>query len=133
MTFGQHLDTREASYYSNLTGFWHGELHSHNLTTAYAAEHPDGEDDLTKPYTIPANMSELAQELGEWNWMRSNKISLSLGDKSVPLPHQTSDGSAENVAMIQVGLLQRCAMFCSQTPGSHRANWSSRTLRAQTT
>ena len=38
LPFGRELDFIRGPYYSNMTGFWHGNLQLHNLTALSATE-----------------------------------------------------------------------------------------------
>ena len=93
MTFGPRLHPQLGSYYTNLTGYWKGDVRFHNLTQeshTYIA--PNGSTfnfpwaNLASNYLAGANLTnatELAERLGEWNWTRSEKVDISFGDKIV--------------------------------------------------
>ncbi|KAH9928798.1 hypothetical protein B0H21DRAFT_814236 [Amylocystis lapponica] len=82
MNFGTQLAPEEASYYSNLTGFWHGHLGFHNLTD-YSASELSSEPwrHQADAFLAETNMSAVPELLGSWNWTASEKLSLSIGDK----------------------------------------------------
>ena len=109
ITFGPQLDPLEASYYTNLTGFWRGDVQFYNLTA-----HATSETNLTQ--TLPwmplahsllessnftTNATELSERLGSWNWEGSNKAAISVGDKLVwSKPHLTN--VSKDIAIIHV-------------------------------
>ncbi|KAI0763836.1 hypothetical protein BD413DRAFT_483618 [Trametes elegans] len=98
MTFGSELDPKLGSYYSNMTGFWHGGLQPHNLTSLNASEAASSWRHLSEQFMLQTNLTEIFELLGPWNWTRSNKLSLSAGDKLVPFEH---GGTAnKNIAVI---------------------------------
>ncbi|KAI8974598.1 hypothetical protein BD414DRAFT_498160 [Trametes punicea] len=98
LAFGSELDPEHGSYYSNLTGFWHGDLGFHNLTSLNASEAASEWRHLSEQFILPTNLSAIPELLGSWNFTRSNKATLSVGDKLIPLKR---DGSPKkNVAVI---------------------------------
>lgn len=101
MTFGSRLDPRKATYYSNLTGFWHGGLHLLNLTSHDVDDPTPIWRHLADAFINELNMSALPERLGEWNWSRSDKVSLSMGDKLLSST-QDLERLPEDVAMIHV-------------------------------
>lgn len=110
MSFGQRLHPQLGSYYSNLTGYWKGDVRFHNLTQE---SHPLSSPDIisTPPwsrqasdYLIGANLTnatEFAQRLGAWNWTRSEKVDISFGDKLVWSERNGSEVS-KDVAILHV-------------------------------
>ncbi|EMD38757.1 hypothetical protein CERSUDRAFT_92794 [Gelatoporia subvermispora B] len=82
MTFGSTLDPLKASYYTNITGFWHGDVRLHNLTSA--ANTSNGTE-AWRPFAdellTGANETELGERGAEWNWDTTGTISISVGDK----------------------------------------------------
>ena len=100
--FGPELDPNQGSYYSNITGFWHGDLHFHNLTSLNASEAASPWRHLSEQFILPTNLSAVPELLGPWNWTRSNKLAVSVGDKLIPLER---DGAThKNIAIIHVRL-----------------------------
>ncbi|KAK7683355.1 hypothetical protein QCA50_013617 [Cerrena zonata] len=99
LTFGSQLDPSEASYYTNLTGFWRGEVQFYNLTSNSSSEanttdslpwQPIAHSLLTSS-NFTTNVTELEERLGSWNWSASNKAAISVGDKLVwSKPHMTN-------------------------------------------
>lgn len=88
VTFGAQLDPLSASYYTNLTGFWRGDIAVHNLTSleSNATSPPPHWHTLADSLISNANLTnatELTRRLGNWNWSRSDKVAISFGDKLV--------------------------------------------------
>ncbi|CDO68165.1 hypothetical protein BN946_scf184938.g17 [Trametes cinnabarina] len=96
--FGSKLDPQEGSYYSNLTGFWHGDLGFHNLTSLNASEAASSWRHLSEQFILPTNLSSIPDLLGPWNFTRSNKVTLSIGDKLVAFKH--NDTESKDIAII---------------------------------
>lgn len=97
MTFESRLDPERGSYYTNLTGFWHGEVNLHNLTS------PDMDNGtavswipLAESYTNATNMTALPQLLGPWKWAATNKVALSVGDKAL----SAAQNASQDIAII---------------------------------
>ncbi|RPD62600.1 hypothetical protein L226DRAFT_532406 [Lentinus tigrinus ALCF2SS1-7] len=85
LPFGLEVDPAQGSYYSNMTGFWHGDVQSHNLTALNTTEQKSHWRHLSEQFMITTNLSAIPELLGPWNWTRSNKVTLNVGDKLVPL------------------------------------------------
>ena len=111
MTFGSQLDLQFQSYYTNLTGFWRGDVEFHNLT--------DLQSNATAPLPIwhhlaedlvananLTNATEFTNRLGSWNWTRSDKVAISLGYKLMWTEEEHNDLSRD-IAMIHVSLVLR--------------------------
>ncbi|KAI9063826.1 hypothetical protein FKP32DRAFT_1571123 [Trametes sanguinea] len=98
LEFGSELDPKQGSYYSNLTGFWHGDLSFHNLTSLNASEAASSWRHLSEQFLLPTNLSAIPDLLGPWNFTRSNKVTLSVGDKLVTV--EQNDTEYKNVAII---------------------------------
>ncbi|EJF60599.1 hypothetical protein BD309DRAFT_958957 [Dichomitus squalens] len=99
LPFGLELDPKQGSYYSNLTGFWHGDLQLHNLTSLNATEKTSPWRHLAEQWMLTTNLSEIPERLGSWNWTRSNKVTLNVGDKLVPYK-QSEEGETKSIAII---------------------------------
>ncbi|CAL1715555.1 unnamed protein product [Somion occarium] len=90
LTLGSQLDSMEASYYTNLTGFWRGDIEFHNLTSNSTDPWQPLAHDLISSANL-TNATELSDRLGSWNWSASNKVAISVGDKLVwSKPHLTN-------------------------------------------
>ncbi|KAI0069873.1 hypothetical protein K474DRAFT_1746897, partial [Panus rudis PR-1116 ss-1] len=94
MQFGSRLEPTQASYYSNLTGFWRGDLTFHNLTYFPEVENPPEWYRLASDYIAGGNLTnstEVAERLGPWNWTASDKAAMGIGDKLIySEPHLTN-------------------------------------------
>ncbi|KAM5544439.1 hypothetical protein V8D89_002099 [Ganoderma adspersum] len=99
LPFGVELDPRRASYYSNMTGFWHGDLHLHNLTALNATEEVAPWRHLSEQWMLASNLTAIQERLGPWNWTRSDKVTLNVGDKRVPFKGKGGN-ETKNVAII---------------------------------
>ncbi|RDX47178.1 hypothetical protein OH76DRAFT_1558028 [Lentinus brumalis] len=85
LPYGREVDPAKASYYSNMTGFWHGNVQPHNLTSLNVTEQSSPWRHLSEQFMIPTNLSTIPELLGPWNWTRTNKVTLNVADKLVPL------------------------------------------------
>lgn len=110
LAFGSQLDPMEASYYTNLTGFWRGEGQFYNLTSSNSTSESNDTDSLPwRPIAhslltssnFTPNVTELSERLGSWNWSSSNKAAISVGDKLIwSKPHLTN--ISKDIAIIHV-------------------------------
>ncbi|KZT68761.1 hypothetical protein DAEQUDRAFT_765968 [Daedalea quercina L-15889] len=80
---GPVLDPTAGSYYTNLTGFWHGEVDFHNLTSLSANDSASTWSSSASEFVSRTNITQLPDLLGSWNWAATEKLSLSIGDKIV--------------------------------------------------
>ena len=109
MTFGSQADPQSASYYTNLTGFWHGEIDVHNLTSLSTNDSISEWSSAATDFVSHTNMTELPELLGTWKWGATEKLSLSVGDKLVvnqSIPQNVTD----DISIIHVRILRR-ALF----------------------
>jgi hypothetical protein len=99
------LDPTRASYYSNITGFIHGDATYHNISPPSLSR--DSTPPVWKPtaenYMSGTNMSDLTNRASTWNWTASNKVALSVVEKH-PLQTNVNGTAAENIALVHVGL-----------------------------
>jgi len=105
ITFGPQLDPYKESYYSNLTGFWKGDLQFYNLTSlanlSMVTTAPPWRA-LAEQYLAGQNMTnatEVAERMGSWNWTASHKFTMSIRDKTV-LPQGAFTDLPRDVAII---------------------------------
>ncbi|KAI0628206.1 hypothetical protein C8Q77DRAFT_1150309 [Trametes polyzona] len=98
MTFGSEIHPAHGSYYSNLTGFWHGEVQPHNLTSLNASEAASSWRHLAEQFMLPTNLTAIPYLLGSWNWTNTNKLSLSAGDKLIAFENDNVEH--KNVAIV---------------------------------
>ena len=113
LPFGRELDPRRGSYYSNMTGFWHGDAQFHNLTSLNETEQLSSWRHLSEQFMISTNLTAIPELLGPWNWTRSNKITLNVGDKLVSF--KKGDNETKNIAVIHVSMHVVCCRPCCET------------------
>lgn len=96
MSFGSRLNPQWASYFSNVTGFVHGEIDFFNITlpSLGSANYPWRTQAET--FMGDSNMTELVSHFGSWNWTGSDKISWSIMDRA-PI---SVKGVNEKIAMV---------------------------------
>ncbi|OCH91365.1 hypothetical protein OBBRIDRAFT_792297 [Obba rivulosa] len=96
MIFGSTLDPSKAAYYTNITGFWHGDVHLHNLTTS-ATNVSENESwrPLADDLLAGANETELWERGAEWNWGTTDTVSISVGDKMLSFARGTENVTNE--------------------------------------
>jgi len=79
---GEELDPFHQSYYSNITGFIHGTTQYYNISPpALAINDSISWRPLAEKLTQGANMTELNEMLGDWNWTSSSKVAFSVVEK----------------------------------------------------
>ncbi|KAI0683663.1 hypothetical protein BC835DRAFT_1295386 [Cytidiella melzeri] len=105
MSFGQQVDPSAGSYYTNLTGFWKGDIQFHNLTNITR------ESQLSVPFWVHeadafvasanlTNATELSDRLGTWRWGQSTKTSIRIGDKKGVSQDFARKNLPEDIALI---------------------------------
>ena len=114
LPLGVELDSKRGSYYSNMTGFWHGDLQLHNLTDLNATEEVAPWRHLSEQWMLASNLTAIPERLGPWNWTRSDKVTLNVGDKRVPFKQKGGD-EARNVAIIHVSSIYTFVRAALQT------------------
>ncbi|KAJ7155449.1 hypothetical protein C8R43DRAFT_884617 [Mycena crocata] len=92
---GGLLNPLESSYYSNVTGTFHGDAKFCNVTPPFLNDTAHEWSPLAEKYMVDANMSLVLHKSGSWNWSASNKFALSLVEKRPSLTN-----ASENVALI---------------------------------
>jgi hypothetical protein len=101
-TYNLPPDPSEASYYSNITGFIHGDVRFHNITPASisrSASKPPWSD-RTELLMAGVNMTSVVDLIGTWNWSASHKLALSVVEK---LPSQASEKTeSKSIALVHV-------------------------------
>ena len=108
---GPVLDPDMGSYYTNLTGFWHGEIDVHNLTSLSTNDSISEWSSAATDFVSHTNMTELPELLGTWKWGATEKLSLSVGDKIVvnqTLPQNVSG----DISIIHVRIFDRAPFAC---------------------
>lgn len=135
MTFEGQVDPQAASYYTNLTGFWRGDVNFHNLTKleVNATTPPPPWHRLADELVASANLTnatEFASRVGSWNWTRSNKVQISLGDKLM-WDEAGHRNLTKDIAMVHVSYCFWCTTIALIDFGDARARSTSQTQRVQ--
>lgn len=102
LTEGRILNPSKSSYYSNVTGFIHGDSHFFNISPVAL---PTLNSSLQwKPAAVAfmgandTNMTDIIDRIGTWNWTASDKVALSVVEKA-PNP---SVNITDKVALVHV-------------------------------
>ncbi|EIW79060.1 hypothetical protein CONPUDRAFT_107113 [Coniophora puteana RWD-64-598 SS2] len=74
LSFGDTLDPLVASYAPNITGFIRGDVRLLNITPPALNGTAAAWVPLANAYMGSPNMTELARDMGTWNWTTSDKI-----------------------------------------------------------
>ncbi|KDR80565.1 hypothetical protein GALMADRAFT_61277 [Galerina marginata CBS 339.88] len=97
---GSLLDPSRESYYSNITGFIHGDSEFTNITL------PSLELNDTIPWRQEAqnimaglNTTNITEKLGSWNWNTSTKVALSVVEKK-PLGMDQTPMVSSSIALV---------------------------------
>lgn len=98
------------SYYSNITGFIHGDAVFSNITLLSLASNEtlaSGWKQEAESLMSGVNTTNITDKLGSWNWAASTKAALSVLEK---LPPSSNAPSFENgqIALIHVSLPSCC-------------------------
>jgi hypothetical protein len=101
---GSLLDPTLDSYHSNITGFIHGDAAFTNITSTSLAlnETIDWRHEAMN-FMATANMTNMTEKLGSWNWNSSTKVALSVVEKK-PQPSDQFPSSAIPIALVHVRL-----------------------------
>ncbi|KAJ4479660.1 hypothetical protein C8J55DRAFT_74855 [Lentinula edodes] len=98
------MDPTYSSYYQNITGFIHGDLHLYNITSPYLASSTESypSKHIIQDYMKDANenMTETLEKLGVWNWSAPQKVAFSVVEKTPLLSANSSANVTENIALI---------------------------------
>ncbi|KAF8826124.1 hypothetical protein HHX47_DHR6000661 [Lentinula edodes] len=98
------MDPIYSSYYQNITGFIHGDLHLYNITPPYLANSTESypSKHIIQDYMKDANenMTEILEKLGVWNWSAPQKVAFSVVEKIPLLSANSSANVTENIALI---------------------------------
>ena len=101
LSFGRELDPQRGSYYSNMTGFWHGNLQLHNLTAPNATGEVAAWRHLSEQWMSAPNLTAILERLGPWNWTLLDKVTLNVGYKRVPFKRKEGN-EMRNIAVTHV-------------------------------
>ncbi|KAJ3901773.1 hypothetical protein F5879DRAFT_966969 [Lentinula edodes] len=98
------MDPIYSSYYQNITGFIHGDLHLYNITPPYLANSTESypSKHIIQDYMKDGNenMTEILEKLGVWNWSAPQKVAFSVVEKIPLLSANSSANVTENIALI---------------------------------
>lgn len=109
---GSLLDPDRQSYYSNVTGFIHGDVHFYNITPVSLSNNETLEwRPLAQDFMADSNMTDIAERMGVWNWTASNKVALSVVEKR-PLQASGNATISTKIALVHVSL-----GMCLVSPG----------------
>jgi hypothetical protein len=99
---GPQLDPFQSSYYLNVTGFIHGSAQFYNISPpALAANDSLVWKPVAEKYTEGINMTTLVENIGDWNWTSTKKVSLSIVEKK-PLGTDGKVVSSSELALVHV-------------------------------
>jgi hypothetical protein len=92
--------SQDATYYSNITGYIHGQSKFQNITPPCLFTTPSFPwKSSAQNLVADMNMTQLSDKLGTWNWTASSKVALSLLEQSREDP---GDREGKNIAFIHV-------------------------------
>ncbi|KAF8885015.1 hypothetical protein BD779DRAFT_1673890 [Infundibulicybe gibba] len=90
-----------ASYYSNITGFIHGDAHFYNISPTFLSANGSnahwGKSALN--YMVDTNVTEIHERVGTWNWTASQKVAFSMVEKK-PLVSVEGSIVSDRVALV---------------------------------
>ena len=99
---GSLLDPTLDSYHSNITGFIHGDAEFTNITSnSLALNETITWRHEAMNFMATANMTNMTEKLGSWNWNSSTKVALSVVEKK-PQPSGQLPFSATLIALVHV-------------------------------
>lgn len=105
---GKILDPSSMSYFPNVTGFIRGSCSMHNITSAAMQDSPTIPwENYARDLMTSANMTEITERLGSWNWTASEKVTMSVVEK-IPESKPDSKGKGRkpqppsDIAMVHV-------------------------------
>jgi transmembrane E3 ubiquitin-protein ligase len=107
---GRKLNPAQESYFPNVTGFIHGNLHFRNISLpALATPSNVSDKPLLETYMADFNTTEMVERLGKWNWTTSGKVAFSVREKPATTIQQSVDSSAD-LALIHVCEISLCSV-----------------------
>jgi transmembrane E3 ubiquitin-protein ligase len=98
--FNSYIDRNTESYFPNITGFIQGDANFYNMTHASwsnSSELVPTWGPLSEPLMAGTNMTELLERLGTWNWTASEKVALSVMEKTA-----SDIDLSEKISMVHV-------------------------------
>lgn len=91
---GSVLDAYKESYYSNITGFIHGNSEFYNITPGAATQNESLPwRPFAESYMTGINITSVVQRSVSWNWTASSKVALSVVEKK-PVGKNLTEGIA---------------------------------------
>ena len=80
ISFGPELDSKQGSYYSNVSALFRGDIAFYNLTSishnTNATWHV-----LADNFINGTNVTAIPQRLGAWNWTNTEKVGIKIHDR----------------------------------------------------
>ncbi|THH13747.1 hypothetical protein EW146_g6501 [Bondarzewia mesenterica] len=106
VTPGKALDSDTASYFPNITGFIRGSSVMHNITPpALQVTPPLSWESYARDLMVGANMTEISERLGAWNWSAFEKVTMSVAEKLPEFEGTTKDGMANDQDSSEVAMI----------------------------
>jgi len=93
ITFGSNLEPWKASYYSNVSALFRGDVAFYNLTTA-SNDTTVTWHSTAHNFMNGANLTAIPERLGSWNWTNTDKIGIKIHDKEMPKIANVTDNIA---------------------------------------
>ncbi|KAE9406295.1 hypothetical protein BT96DRAFT_963603 [Gymnopus androsaceus JB14] len=98
------VDSAYSSYYPNITGFIHGDLHLYNITSQYLSNSTETYPwkHLVEQYAKDSqeNMTEVLEMTGSWNWSVPDRVAFSVVEKIPLMSANSSANVTEDIALI---------------------------------
>ncbi|KAF9074941.1 hypothetical protein BDP27DRAFT_1316219 [Rhodocollybia butyracea] len=98
------VDPAYLSYYPNITGFIHGDIHLFNITHPFLSNSTESHpwDSAVQNYMKDANqnMTQILELMGSWNWSAPDKVAYSVVEKIPLLSANSSVDVTEQIAFI---------------------------------
>ncbi|PPR03221.1 hypothetical protein CVT26_008069 [Gymnopilus dilepis] len=96
---GRPLDPNQESYYSNITGFIHGDAEYTNISlSSLSLNNTLSWRPLAQNFMAGANTTNMTEKLGSWHWNTSTKAALSVVEKRPPEAEKLS--SPDSMALV---------------------------------
>ncbi|KAG9309577.1 hypothetical protein JVU11DRAFT_10558 [Chiua virens] len=94
--YGPKLDRTHGSYFPNTTGFIRGSLDFYNITPHSLETTNASWKSQAQSFMSEANLTELSDKLGSWNWSATRNLAWSVVDRGPVFV----EGVSERIAMI---------------------------------
>lgn len=110
---GRALDLEVDSYYSNITGFIHGDAIFNNITLPLTGlDEAISWRDETINLMTGVNTTNITDKLGSWHWHESTQVAISVLEKS-PLGSSLSSSPSGPINLIHVRFIYESYYFLS--------------------